>query len=220
MSKPNDDPNTKGKGASILDKIKNLINGDDADAGQSGSDTSADDTTDLEGNDKTTDDDSADDTSSDDTSDDDKTDADKKAKEKTFKQDELDKIVTTRLQKQKNTMTGDFKKEKETLEGTITALQTELATYRKVETDAVKAEFDSLPEEVRELYTVDFEKPEEVAKFKESLPKVKALAAKLTPASTEEEKRKRKRKRRKTATVTTSRRSPRPERRKKPKRNW
>jgi hypothetical protein len=181
MSKPNDDPNTKGKGASILERLKSLFEEDDANAGQSdGSDTSADDNKKKEGKDETTDaTTAADDTKSKTVEGTKKTDSDD-TEDKVLSADEINKIVKERLQRQRTKMSGDFEKQKSTFENTIVSLSTELEGYRNAEKAEVKAEFDALPDEVKTFAPVaDLDSAENVAKIKEWLPKAKPIAEKF-----------------------------------------
>lgn len=186
--KPNEDLNTEGKGTSD----ENL----EVNAGQpDGSDTSADNN--QEGNETTQSEETTDNkataestTPADATQTEDEEDDEPLAGddgEKKFTQTELNKFVKERLKKEK-TKFGKLEKD---YSAKVTALTTELETYRNEAKAAVKAEFDSLPEEVRELSPASLESAEGIAAIKAWLPKAKNLATKLatpTPETKPEDK--------------------------------
>lgn len=193
------DPNTKGKGDSTLDKIKSLL-GLESDAGlNDGSDTSADDEEGkkktpeaLDGTDNDSDSDAADDNDSDDDNADDDSDSkddddsdddaepkkdDKKkaAKKIELTQEELDEIIKKRLAKQKKSMS----KEGTDSEAKLKQLEAIVAGFVEKENAAVKAEYDKLPEVIRDLAPAEADTPEGIEAIKAWMPKAKSLVAKL-----------------------------------------
>jgi hypothetical protein len=196
--KPKKDQTTDGKGGDdsekgLLDKIKSLFKDDsDADADLDGSDTPADDDG---GQDDADDDDAAGDAAAegDDTPDDaadtpDDEDVDDSPLpgddgEKKFTQTEANKFVTKRLAAQKKSLTEKFEKEKKQFASRIGQLEKQLNGYLNGDRESVKAEFEALPEAIRETAPGNLDSTKGVAAIKKWLPKAKKLAETVSTGS-------------------------------------
>lgn len=177
MSKPNEDPNTDGKGTATEVDSEVAV-----DAGQeAGSDTSADN---EEGN-------QTDETPAEVDSPEPEPVADQPAAEpeeeellegddgeKRFTQTDLNNAVKKRLAKEGS----KFAAKETTFEKTISELKTELDTYRLAERESVQSKLDALPDEVKVLAPAALDTADGVMAVKAWLPKVEALASKLKEA--------------------------------------
>lgn len=209
------DQTTDGKGkesgdaASILDKLKELFSSDsddekkkggaddDADLEDGDGDSEGDDSSDTPDDDKesNSDDegDDADDSDNpdgtdegDDPADENKTDKGKSAKstEKKYSKDDVEKLVKARLAKQKKSMGS----KESTLTDRIEALEAELEKTKTASQAAAKAEFDKLPQEIKDLAPGDASTPEGLSEIEAWLPKAKALVDKVSKVKTSETK--------------------------------
>jgi len=95
--------------------------------------------------------------------------------EKKFTQTDLNKIVKERLKKEK----AKSKQKLDALAQQVEQLNTELSGYRQEAQAALKAEFDSLADDVKALAPGDISKVEDAATLRAWLPKAKQLSAKL-----------------------------------------
>jgi hypothetical protein len=185
MIKPNTDPNTAGEGTAEV-----VVATPEVDAGQSnGSDTSADN---EEGTPETTTPapEAIQTAPGADTSQPAEPAADEDDEplagddgEKKFTQTEVNKMISERLKKKTGKLTTEFTTRETGLKEAVATLTTELQGYRNAAKESVQAEFDALPQEVRELAPASLETAEGVAAIKSWIPKAKTLADKLaTPA--------------------------------------
>lgn len=95
--------------------------------------------------------------------------------EKKFTQSELNFHVKKRLAKQKSGYDAKISEK----ESEIESLKSELSQYRKLESSVVKAEFDSLPEALRDTFPGDISTPEGISQAKKWIPAAKKLASSL-----------------------------------------